>query len=502
MLRREFLRLSALSLLPILSCSRKYSSDFIIDFPIQVNSDRAAGHLLFQSQDFPLKEVLRKDVLIVGGGLAGLSAAYQYREQDFILFEAGEELGGSSSSIFYKGQRFSQGAHYDLAYPANYGREVLNFLEELNLIQFNSVKESWDFVDKKYLIRADRESYSKVGDSYRSEVLLDGRKQEQFIDLLMPYHGEMKLPSRLIDQKFYPLNQISFSDFLQQNLSLGRDFLEGLDYQMRDDYGASADQVSALAGIHYYMCRPYYIQDDIELFSPPEGNYFFVQKIAEQLPSDSLICKHVVRNIVPKKEEVEVEVIDVEERAVKKYRVKKVIYAAQKHALKYVYPNDVSLFGANAYAPWLVINLMLKEEIGGVPYWQNEILGSNKDMLGFIDSRAQFMKEGEKPCLTAYYCFSPEERNYLVKLEDSAKEIVAETIRQISEFLKVDISGIIEKAFLKLMGHAMPIPVPDYLFKDGNNQRSDSRIVYAGVDNGRLPLMFEAIDSGILTPEW
>jgi len=36
------------------------------------------------------------------------------------------------------------------------------------------------------------------------------------------------------------------------------------------------------------------------------------------------------------------------------------------------------------------------------------------------------------------------------------------------------------------------------LFKDGNEARSNQNIAYAGVDNGRLPLLFEAIDSGIM----
>jgi hypothetical protein len=47
------------------------------------------------------------------------------------------------------------------------------------------------------------------------------------------------------------------------------------------------------------------------------------------------------------------------------------------------------------------------------------------------------------------------------------------------------------------MGHAMPIPTKDYLFTDKNHQRPDNDFVFAGVDNARLPLLFEAVDSGI-----
>ena len=47
------------------------------------------------------------------------------------------------------------------------------------------------------------------------------------------------------------------------------------------------------------------------------------------------------------------------------------------------------------------------------------------------------------------------------------------------------------------MGHAMPIPQPNYLFDDKNDKRKHQGLVYAGVDNSRLPLLLEAIDSGL-----
>lgn len=59
---------------------------------------------------------------------------------------------------------------------------------------------------------------------------------------------------------------------------------------------------------------------------------------------------------------------------------------------------------------------------------------------------------------------------------------------------KIDVSA----AFINVMGHAMPIPEPGYLFKDANT-RSKSGVLYAGVDNGRLPLLYEAVDSGVMT---
>ena len=54
----------------------------------------------------------------------------------------------------------------------------------------------------------------------------------------------------------------------------------------------------------------------------------------------------------------------------------------------------------------------------------------------------------------------------------------------------------VEGCCIKVMGHAMPIPAPGYLLKDANNA-SNAEMIYAGVDNGRLPLLYEALDSGL-----
>ena len=54
----------------------------------------------------------------------------------------------------------------------------------------------------------------------------------------------------------------------------------------------------------------------------------------------------------------------------------------------------------------------------------------------------------------------------------------------------------ITACYINVMGHAMAIPGPGFLFNDANHQNTE--LAYAGVDNGRLPLLFEALDSGLM----
>jgi hypothetical protein len=69
----------------------------------------------------------------------------------------------------------------------------------------------------------------------------------------------------------------------------------------------------------------------------------------------------------------------------------------------------------------------------------------------------------------------------LADIETHAESIVERTVTQINNYFNQDISPLIEKVFLKLMGHAMPIPKVNYLFNDQNRYRSEPGLVYAGV---------------------
>src|ERR671934_1128856 len=51
------------------------------------------------------------DVVIVGGGIAGLSAAWRLRHRDVLLLEAGERLGGRVSSDVRGDYWLNYGAH-------------------------------------------------------------------------------------------------------------------------------------------------------------------------------------------------------------------------------------------------------------------------------------------------------------------------------------------------------------------------------------------------------
>ena len=493
MKRRDFVRKgTAAATLPfwLQQCAPTWNES---NYPVQLHSDHATGHTLMESLSWATSSEHVVDIAIVGGGLAGLSAAYQLRNSDFKLFELSDRLGGTSASAEHNGLFLSQGAHYDLAYPDYYGQEVIQMLHDLNIVTHEPWKSQWSFKDRQHVIPYLRRQQCYEDGIIRSDVIPDGAIKEEFYSIISPFLGSMAMPTRLIASDYYYLNNITFLDFLSEKMAIDAGMRRQLDYHMMDDYGGRADQVSALAGIHYFMCRPY-LRQAVDLFSPPQGNAYFTERILNALPRDQIHTNHLVRKVEKGTNRFSIEVADVATRSIKRITAQKVIYAGQKHALEYIYPQEQHHFDMEQ-APWMVINFVCDDDPNDYGYWQNEYLGENPAFLGFIDSSVQdpTMTMGKR-IYTAYYCLVPSDREFLSTMEDHKHRVASETQGYIEEMLGRQID--VKSCLINVMGHAMPIPKPGYLFDEDRLAKTD--LIYAGVDIGRLPLLFEAIDSGIM----
>ena len=112
----------------------------------------------------PSSTSVHTETLIVGGGIAGLSAANSlnsgtsfYAKWMTILAEPLGQLKWEAT--------YSQGAHYDLSYPQNYGHEALELLEKMDVIAYDNTLNQFTFKDRQFIIpkRIKRSAIRKKG---------------------------------------------------------------------------------------------------------------------------------------------------------------------------------------------------------------------------------------------------------------------------------------------------------------------------------------------------
>ncbi|GAB3325335.1 hypothetical protein GCM10027299_23280 [Larkinella ripae] len=100
-------------------------------------ANHRVGHFLRNPENLPQpSRKLETGVLIVGGGVAGLSARrwlWQQGQRDVLLVELEDRIGGNAASGQNAVSAFPWGAHY-LPIPDQRNRELLDFLIECQAI--------------------------------------------------------------------------------------------------------------------------------------------------------------------------------------------------------------------------------------------------------------------------------------------------------------------------------------------------------------------------------
>ncbi|MGC1385539.1 MAG: FAD-dependent oxidoreductase [Candidatus Acidiferrales bacterium] len=81
----------------------------------QIDGDHfAICHEVRDGTDFPKPPVSKRyDVIVVGGGVSGMSAAYFLRDHNFLLLEKEPQFGGNAYREDYQGQGFATGSAFD-----------------------------------------------------------------------------------------------------------------------------------------------------------------------------------------------------------------------------------------------------------------------------------------------------------------------------------------------------------------------------------------------------
>ncbi|MFD2580420.1 NAD(P)-binding protein [Novosphingobium colocasiae] len=235
-------------------------------------ADWRRGHLLRDGHlpppDGPVED---RGIVIAGGGVAGLAAAWRLKAagyDDFTLFEMEDYVGGNARQGRNAVSAYPLGAHY-LPVPNREARALRHMLEEFGMIVG---EEDGAPVYDPFQLCADLEERLLWRGRWQEGLFPQGGISEEDLAQYRRFDEEMAVYRALLgsdglhafaspmayssqDPALLALDRISFADWLTHNGYTAGVLRAYLRYCCRDDYGSEPENVSAWAGLHYFF-RP------------------------------------------------------------------------------------------------------------------------------------------------------------------------------------------------------------------------------------------------------
>lgn len=428
-------------------------------------------------------------VVIIGGGIAGLSAAWRLKRagcHDFVLLELEPKAGGTSRGGELKGIPCPWGAHY-LPVPMSSNRALISLLREMKVVEAEAPNGD-PVIAEQYLCRDPEERLFWNGSWHeglqpeltavdQQEMVLFQAEVDHWVkwrDANGRRAFTIPVASCSSDPEVTKLDRQSMGEWLDERKLKSPRLRWLIDYACRDDYGMTVDQTSAWAGLFYYASRVRKSGDESQpLITWPEGN----GRLATHL--HDAVREHVrtgmaVSEVLPGKvgadSTVAVIAVGSDGAQVEGYRAKRVIFAAPQFLAPYLIHDYRKSRGKHVsefeYGAWLVANLHLKRRpiaSGFTLAWDNVIYDSPS--LGYVTATHQSGRD-HGPTVFTYYlplCDNDpkQARERLLKNDWSAW---SEQILNDLEQAHPDLRSIVERIDIMRWGHAMIRPRPGFVW--------------------------------------
>lgn len=529
-------------------------------FPGEVlGANAKVGHRLWTTQALDLvkkpdheEEV---EVGLIGSGIGCLSAGRILRKEGIRrmrMFDLQEEPGGNSRSGENSISAYPWGAHY-LPVPPQEATHVKELLQEIGVIEnlpsvsngeapsyseyalcstpqerlfmhgkwHEGIAPATEIPEKELF---EHERFSKLMADFRLAVGADGRRA---------FAIPLQLSST--DPRYTQLDALTFADWLSREGFRSPTLLWYADYCCRDDFGTSANHVSAWAGIHYFASRKADLAGahslgESPILTWPRGNgeiarHLFQQTVADDpstFQSNSLVLgvsrasakRLKIRSWNHQTGKLTDTLCSAAILGVPLMIAKRLLQGELRKSPSY--QSLCRLSDRTIYSPWMVANITLQSKSRpagdflealnerGVPLaWDNVIYQGRG--LGYVVATHQNLSAPIEGTVLTYYrpldhLPSKEARREALSLE------IGDWQTQILQDLRVahpTIDQWISRIDVMLWGHAMPQPFPGFLTDPDrltllNINREDLRgIAFAHSDLSQYSIFEEPFEHGI-----
>ncbi len=473
----------------------------------------------------PRGETIRTEVVVVGAGAAGAAAAWHLARagvQDVWVLELEDAPGGTARSGTLPRSAHPMGAHYLPAPPPSYGA-LYTLLREIGW--WVDGPRDDPLFDGRLLAGAPLERHragglwhpglwpEALGDPARNEAAF-ARFHDHLRALAARATGEdgrplFAFPVRASSHALRHLDRIDFATYLERR-GLSSPALDWyVDYACRDDYGLSARDTSAFAGLHHFLSRGLEADRGTRLFVTPRGNDTLVEAMLAAVPDGRLRTGHAVMAVDPAGR---VDALDLAANRIVTFHARSILWAAPRFVLPHVLPRaaDPLRPGDVTYTPWRVTAFEVARAPGGVGAplaWDNVDVGA--DHLGYVvANHGETGPSRPGAVLVLYEPFVGRSPSDLAAarrrlLETPLRVATSQTLAALAS-MHPQIAADVRRVRIARWGHAMIRPRPGYLFGSARARAAApiGAVQPCAADVGGLPLFEEAFAAGVSAAAW
>jgi hypothetical protein len=497
--------------------------------PVQgslLGASSSLGHKL-RNGGFPApSEFMEKDVVIVGGGIAGLAAGYRLMKEgqhDFILLDLEKQAGGNSAHGKNDVSSYPWGAHYVPLLTQEAGA-VRKLFEELNIIT-GSDSKGFPIYNEYYICGDPHERLFMYGRWQDGLIPVMGispdedaqyKKFFSYIEGLKHRTGKdgkrlFAIPIDLSsqDQEWVALDGLTMKEWMDKQGYTSPHLRWYVDYGCRDDYGTTYTETSAWAGLHYFAARNGVAAntESSNVITWPEGNGWLVSKLIEPMQKN-VLTDALAYNITDHREYVTVDYFDAKIGKSVQVKARTAIIATPHFiAARLLKSDHVSLSAEEfSYAPWAVANITLSElpfGKGASLSWDN--VAYNSPMLGYVVATHQIPQMNPmKTVITYYWPLShlPPAEARKEALERSYADWQSLILKELFH-IHPDLEGKVEQLDVWVWGHAMVRPTRGFIWGKARKKalKQYPPIFTAHSDMSGISIFEEAYTHGVRAAE-
>jgi predicted NAD/FAD-dependent oxidoreductase len=489
-----------------------------------VGANAQAGHRL-RTGDFPsVTEAHQHDVVIIGGGIAGLSAAWKLQQagvKNYRVLELEDTMGGTSQSGSNAVSAYPWGAHYVplLTQEATAAQELF---QELGIII--GMQDGWPLYNEYHLCADVHERLYMAGRWQEGLVPQLGltttnRAQYEAFFTRMEYYKNRRgsdgkrafaipLAYSSTDTELRALDKISMADYMNQQGWNAKPLRWYVDYCCRDDFGAPSTAVSAWAGIHYFAARNGRSAnaETQDVLTWPAGNGWIVQQLQQKLRG-TLSTQQLVYAVETTAKGVEVTCLDLHRNISQRFNARAAILAVPQFVAQHLLKTSASAapIPAPHYSPWLVANItvnIMPQGKGTRLAWDNVIYDST--LLGYVVATHQNLNRVQHETVLTYYWPLDQHTPAIARQNALARPYTEWQETILAELFRIhpELKEAVQRVDIWLWGHGMIRPVPDYIWNTARLADTPSPPVFmAHSDMSGIAIFEEANYHGVRAAE-